>query len=332
MALLDLSLVTSTLMKLLDDNINKNIDLAADVIVTPVSPDTVGTVERTISLYLYHIAEEAQYKNLVGPGSDPRNIARTPMGLSLYYILTVHHDAAESTAIDTLFQQKLMGYALKTLHDYPLLFDGTKIDGTNILSSDLIGHDNPLQIILRPVGPEDSVNFWNAEDQKTARLSAYYEVRVILLEPEAPSNVPGPVLSLGTYLYQLGTAHIDCTRSELEFDLPAAAGGETQTVTVSPARACVVGSPHNRLTLLGTNLALGKSRQLWLRTARWTAIDPLAGTGGAIPLDLSIAAPGWALSVQPDRLILDMGDTLTFVNDLGVNTDIEVFPGIYTCA
>lgn len=330
MALLDISLVTSSLMKLLEKNINTVIDTGAGVTVTPESPDTIGSVTKTLSLYMYHITEEAQYKNLVGPGSDPRNIARTPMGLCLYYVLTVHHDAvSDNPSIDTLFQQKLMGYALKTLHDYPLLFDGTKIDGTTILSTGLLGNDNPVQIIMRPVGPEESVNFWGAEDQKTARLSVYYEVRVILLEPEEPANVAGPVLSLGTYLYQLGTAHLDCTRSELEFDLPAAAGGETQTVTVSPARACVVGSPHNRLTIVGTNLTLGKSRQLWLRTARWTAIDSPDGTGGPIPIDLSIAA-GWALSVQPDQLILDIGDTLTFVNDLGVNTPIAVFPGIYT--
>jgi hypothetical protein len=329
MSLLDLSLVTSALMRLLDKNINKVIDTAAGVTVTPASPDSVGTVMKTLSLYMYHLGEEAQYKNLVGPGNDPRNIARSPMGLCLYYILTAHHDT--DVPADALVQQKLMGYALKTLHDYPLLFDGTVIDGTSILGTALVGNDNPVQIVMRPVGPEESVSFWGAEDSKTARLSAYYEVRVILLEPDEPATIPAPVLSLGTYLYQLGTAHLDCTRSQLEFVLPAAAGGDTQTLTSSPARACVVGSPHNRLTVLGTNLTLGKSRQLWLRTARWTAIPSPAGTGGPIPIDLSLAGnAGWALSVQPDQLILDIDATLAFVNNLGVETSIDVFPGIYT--
>lgn len=330
MALLDLSLVTTALLKLLADNINKVIDTNAGVTVTSESPDSVGTVLKTLSLYMYHLGEEAQYKNIVGAGNDPRNIARAPMGLCLYYVLTAHHTGTEP-GNDALVQQKLMGYALKTLHDYPLVFDGTKIDGQSILST-LVGSDNPLQIILRPVAPEESVSFWSAEDSKTARLSAYYEVRVILLEPEEPTSVPAPVLNLGTYLYQLGATHLDCTRSELAFDLPAGAGGDTQTLTVSPARACVVAS-HNRLTLLGTNLTLGMSRQLWLRTPRWTAIGSPAGTGGPIPIDLSITdnqIAGWALSVQPDQLILDIGAALTFVNDLADETPIAVFPGIYT--
>ena len=331
MALLDLSLVTSALMKLLEDNINKTIDTAAAVTLTPQSPDAVGTVMKTLSLYMYHLSEEAQYKNLAGVGNDPRNIASAPMGLCLYYILTAHHDTDAPS--DSLVQQKLMGYALKTLHDYPLIFDGTQIDGEAILPSALIGSDNPVQIIMRPVSPEDSVGFWSAEDQKTTRLSAYYEVRVILLEPDQPLSVPGPVLSLGTYLYQLGAPHLDSSSSELEFVLPAAAGGETQTLPSSPARACPSAAPHNRLTLLGTNLTLGKSRQLWLRSARWTATNSPAGTSGPIPIDLALAAnpsAGWALSVQPDRLVLDVGDTLTFVNELDDETAIPLFPGIYT--
>lgn len=331
MALLDLSLVTSALMKLLEDNINKIIDTAAAVTLTPQSPDAVGTVMKTLSLYLYHLGEEAHYKNLVGPGNDPRNVARTPMGLCLYYILTAHHDTDSPT--DALVQQKLIGYAVKTLHDYPLLFDGTQIDGETILPSALVGADNPVQIIMRPVSAEESVGFWSAEDQKTTRLSVYYEVRVVLLEPELPSSMPAPVLQLGTYLYQLGTPHLEASTSELEFVLPAAAGGETQTLTVSPARACPSGAPHRRLTLRGTNLTLGKSRRLWLRSARWTATPSPAGSSGPLPLDLSLAAngvAGWSLAISPDQIVLDLGDTLAFVNDQDDETTIPLFPGIYT--
>jgi hypothetical protein len=278
---------------------------------------------------MYHLAEEGHYKNLAGLGNDARNIARAPMGLCLYYILTAHHDTDSPS--DALVQQKLMGYALKTLHDYPLIFDGTQIDGEAILPSALLGNDNPVQIIMRPVSPEESYGFWGADDQKSARLSAYYEVRVILLEPEQPASMPAPVLQLGTYLYQLGAPHLEASTSELEFVLPAAAGGETQTLTVSPARACPSGAPHHRLTLRGYNLALGKSRQLWLRSARWTATDSPAGTSGPIPLDLSLAAnAGWSLGVQPDRLVLELDDALTFVNDQDDETAIPLFPGIYT--
>ncbi|HVI04239.1 MAG TPA: DUF4255 domain-containing protein, partial [Enhygromyxa sp.] len=235
MSLIDLSLVTSGLMKLLDDNINKNIGPGANVTVTAEPPDKVGSVTNKLSLYMYHVAEEAHYKNMPAPGSGSRSIARTPMGLCLFYILTAHHESSE-TEFDPLIQQRLMGYALKTLHDYPILHDGTIIDGEQILPIGLRGNDNPVQVIMRPTAPEDAVAFWGAEDQQTARLSAYYEVRVILLEPDEPTILVAPVLSLGTYLYQLGTAHLEKTRSALPFVLPAAAGGATQVVEASPAR------------------------------------------------------------------------------------------------
>jgi hypothetical protein len=318
MALLDLSQVTTALLKLLEDNIEKVIDTGASVTVTAASPDSVGTVMNTLSLYMYHVGEEAAYKNLLGPGNDARNIARTPMGLCLYYILTVHHDT-DNPGPDTLTQQKLMGYALKTLHDYPLLFDGTQIDGQTILPSALVGNDNPVQIIMRPVGPEEAISFWGADDQKATRLSAYYEVRVILLEPDEPVSIPAPVLSLGTYLYQLGAVHLDRTSSELEFDLPETAGGGTQTLEVSPARSCPTDPPHNRLTLHGTNLTLGKSRQLWIRSTRWNR---------AYPIDVSNVENqgfGWALSVQPDRLVLDIGRIL-----MAEIAELHFTPGIYT--
>lgn len=334
MALIDLSLVTTGLMKLLEDNININIDTGADVTVTAEPPDKVGAVINKLSLYMYHVAEEAYYKNMEAPGSGPRSIARTPMGLCLFYVLTAHHESSEPE-FDPLTQQRLMGYALKTLHDYPVLFDSTKIDGETVLPMALVGQNNPVQIIMRPTAPEDAVAFWGAEDQQTARLSAYYEVRVMLLEPDEPTSMPAPVLSLGTFLYQIGSPHFECTQSELPFTLPATAGGSTQLVKASPARVSgdTAVPVRNHLELLGHNLLSGKRRQLWLRNQRWNGIAQPDGTGGPVPVDLDIGdnvTAGWALTTTDGKLELDIGNELTFVNESAINTVIDVFPGIYT--
>lgn len=327
MALIDLSLVTSGLMKLLEDNINKVIDTGANVTVSAEPPDKVGSVTNKLSLYMYHVSEEAHYKNFEGPGGDyGRNIARTPMGLCLYYVLTAHHESSEPE-FDPLTQQRLMGYALKTMHDYPLIVDSTTIDDVPILPAGLSGADNPVQVIMRPTAPEDAVAFWGAEDQRTARLSAYYEVRVILLEPDLPTTLVAPVLSLGTYLYQLGTPHLESTSCELPFVLPSTAGGATQIVTATPAR--VTADPgetptQNQVIFAGQNLAGGIRRQLWLRSPLF--ID------GPLPVDLDILAnttAGWSLSVSTDRLVLEIADTLTYLVGI-VETPIKLLPGIYT--
>lgn len=331
MALIDLSLVTSALMKLLDDNINKNIDTGANVTVTAEPPDKVGSVTNKLSLYMYHVSEEAFYKNFEGPGGDAgRNIARTPMGLCLYYVLTAHHESSEPE-FDPLTQQRLMGYALKTMHDYPLIVDDTLIDGEAILPAGLVGADNPVQVIMRPIAPEDAIAFWGAEDQRTARLSAYYEVRVILLEPDLPTTTVEPVLALGTYLFQLGAPHLESTSNDLAFVLPTSSGSATQVVAASPAR--VTANPganpiQNQLVFRGQNLAGGIRRQLWLRSEHFTST-----AGGPLPIDLDISAnqlAGWSLSVGPDKLVLEVADTLSYFDSGGSETSIDLLPGTYS--
>ena len=108
---------------------------------------------------------------------------------------------------------------VKTFHDFPVITDRTRIDGTFILDPDLRGNDNTLQVILRPVSPEDAFAFWNSQDTRTTRLSAYYEVRVVLLEPEKPQTMPGIVLNLGTFLVHMGAPHLDRGQSLVRFKI-----------------------------------------------------------------------------------------------------------------
>lgn len=331
MALLNLSSVTSSLKKLLEDNINKTfLGGGTTVTVTPEPPDKVGSVMNKISLFCYHVTEEAYYKNFEGQGSGGRNIARTPMALCLYYIVTPHHESLEPE-IDPLTQQTLMGYALKTMHDYAIIYDSTQIDSQTILQGDMYANDNPLQIVMRPVSPEDSLSFWGAEDQQTSRLSAYYEVRVVLLEPDEPTTLVAPVLSLGTYLYQLGTPHLAHSASALAFTLPSNAGGVTQIAEVTPARVSgdVGADPlHNRFEFVGHNLAGATPRQLWLRNQALTA-----AVGGPLPIDLSITDNtdnGWALTVSDDLLELDIYKALIYLDSGGAEQSVDLLPGIYT--
>jgi hypothetical protein len=201
------------------------------------------------------------------------------------------------------------------------------IDGTPILDPDLRGKDNTLQVILRPVPPEDAIAFWSSEDQRTARLSAYYEVRVVLLEPEKPKTMPGIVLNLGTFLVQLGAPHFDRSQSVVSFSLPASTGiADPQRIEATPARVSTdVGdpsSPNNRLILRGTHLAIGKSRSLVLKNALWAkqgfdtvVIDPALN-------------PAWKIGFRSDRIELEIDKTLK----VGAITDLVVFPGVYTAS
>ena len=329
MALLDLSKVTRTLEALLRQNIARPEVGGLTVNVTPLPPESVaGSAQNTLSLHLYHVAAEPYYTNAPGPGRDVPDVATNPLALCLYYILTAHHRSTDEE-LDPFTQQNLIGLAMKTMHDFPVLTDRTRIDGspTPVLDPDLIGRDNHLQIVLRPVSPEDALSFWSSEEQRTARLSAYYEVRVVMLEAERPRTMPGTVFGLGAFLVQIGSPSIDCSRSVVSFPLPATTGAsEPQRIEATPARVSTdpgdPAAPNNRLALLGTHLASGSSRTLVWRNALWArqgfesaAIDPGLN-------------PAWGLEFRSDRVQVDLAPELA----VDPATTLTVFPGLYSCS
>jgi hypothetical protein len=327
MPLHDLSKVTSTLMTLLRENIKQ--ESGIDVTVTPQPAEKVGKETNKLSLHLYHVAEDSYYKNAPGPGSDVPNVARAPMALRLYYILTVHHDTGDDSPFDPLTQQLLMGFALKTLHDFPVITDRTRVNGTEILDPDLRGRNNTLQVILRPVTPEDALDYWNSQETRTTRLSAYYEVRIVMLEPQEPKTMPGVVLSLGTFLFQLGSPHLERSQSRVRFQIPWKNGGTVHEVEATPARVTLDGSAtppaaHNRLLLLGTNLAGGKSQSLFFRNRLWAN---LAVEETVVDLGEN---PDWGVDFRADRVVVNLAPTLHHINPDGTAVDLPVFPGFYT--
>jgi Pvc16 N-terminal domain len=336
MPLADLSLVTSSLRTLMDLNIRRLMGGVPPgaISITTLPPEKVGAAVNTLNLHLYHIAEDRYYKNMPGPGNDARNIARAPMALALFYILTAHHE--QNPDIDALTRQRLMGLALKTMHDYPIVVDRLMIDAgagagaQPVLDPALQGNDNPLQIILRPLTPEDTLAFWSTDDQQTARLSAYYEVRVVMLAPEAPERFPGVVLSIGEYVRALGAAALAGSRSTVHFTVPAAIGGGAQAVTVEPARVQLdPGSapPHDAVTLLGSKLTSGIEQRLVLRNAAWSR---LIAPVNRVELDPAMN-PGWEINLAADRIEFRVQPNLAFL-DGGVPRIIDVLPGIYSAS
>ena len=222
----------------------------------------------------------------------------------------------------------------KTFHDFPVITDQTRVNGTGILDEDLRGKDNSLQVILRSVSAEDALAFWNSEQTRTARLSAYYEVRVVMLEPEEPKTMPGIVLNLGTFLVQIGAPHLNSSQSLVRFKIPEKNGGTVQQIEATPARVTLDSSanppePHNRLQLLGTNLTIGKTRSLFLKNGIWAKLAPPDGPVEQTVVDI-VENPNWKVEFQTDRVIVELATTLTHVKPDGTIVDLPVLPGFYS--
>lgn len=309
----DLSKITSSLITLLTDGVEDIIGGTATI--TAQSPDKVpSSATNTLSFYLYHVREDPHYKNAepVGGGQGP--IARVPLALSLFYVATAHHHA--DSLPDPLQEQKLLSAALKILHDFPLIDDATMTPGGMpqlVLDESLRGNGNHFDVILRPVSPEDSASFWNGDDERVVRLSAFYEVRVVFLEPELPTQLPGYVLSLGNYVRPQSALYIDRTEGEVRFTVP---GSSEKILKASPARAAIDLPLHNSLTLHGTGFSGGR---LVLRSPLFVGAPQ-----NQITIDPALNGP-WSIKVTAGKITALVQDSVVDAQ-LG---PVDILPGIY---
>jgi uncharacterized protein DUF4255 len=230
-----------------------------------------------------------------------------------------------------------MGYAMKTFHDYPVITDDTAIPdpaapggAQNVLLGAQRGRSNRLNIELRKLEPDQALGIWTTGERQFARLAAYYQVGLVLLEPEPPQRFPGIVLSLGGFARPIGGVTLNTSRSQVAFDLPAIAGGGVQTIRVTPARAALTApaGPFSSFTLVGENLAAGLRRRLVLRNPRWVRILPSAER---VPVEPALnTAHGWTFDFRADRIEVRAGNRVTYVPaGGGAPVTIDVFPGSY---
>jgi len=274
MTTLNLSYVTLTLQQLLKNNVRRLLGGTpeADPIVTLMPPEQVEATARTLNLHLYHVSEDQHYRNVVGLPNAAPPIHGQPMALRLFYVLTAH--MTRNAAFDAETQQHLLGLGMKTFHDYPVVTDDLIILPTPatppapVMHSQLLGGKNKIEIMPRNMEPEENLNFWAAEDQKTPRMSAYYEVHTVFLSPEEVRSSGGTVYDVGLYVASSAAARLRGSRAVLGFTMPSSTGLGAQALDVTPARAtlraaAVADKPRIRLT--GTNLTAGEVQLLTLQ-------------------------------------------------------------------
>jgi hypothetical protein len=285
--LLDLSLVTQTLESLIFKLVTTSPEAAK---VTPLTisaqpPDKL-TGDHTIGIYLYHITEDAQYKNLAPSSPDLPPVRFIPMGLDLYYIITGHSDL--SGEVGTQNEQTMLGLAMKALHDYPVVDDSTTVGGLKVFPAALQGTDNRFRIVLQPVQHTEAMTYWTA-GSLPMRLALYYQVSIVLLEPDQPASRTGRVLTYGLYGLARGAPHLDGSQSTATFTLPG--GSPPRTVTLQPAEAPING----RVTFIGSDLA-GDQTTLLIKSLRFFAPVEVGTDWGVIagPAMIYATIQAWA--------------------------------------
>ena len=267
MTLLDLSLVTTTLLRLLQARVDPlwaslfpPLPPPPVITYTGVSPATVLTVDQALGMFLYYANEDPHFKNLPPAYKDQPPIRFTPMGVQLQYQLFVHAADLGDPDNAAIRAQRLFGLALKTLHDFPSLDRNTTFGGP-IFPPELQGTDNVFRITKRNLPPGEVSNFWTAGTQGI-RLAAYYEVTATLLEPDRPQVLSGRVLRYGIQIFVNGAPRLDVSRATVTFRIPGEASD--RTVEVTPGEAAI----GENISFEGTDLN-GDATTLLIKRADW---------------------------------------------------------------
>src|SRR5687768_11554626 len=306
MPLLDLSLVTTTLLRLLRARVDPLWATFFPPLPPPPAINYTGvssaafTGDQAIGMFLYYASEDPHFKNLPPAYRDQPPVRFTPMGVVLQYQLTAHAADLGDPDGAALRAQRLFGLALKTFHDFPSLDRNTTFGGL-IFPLELQGTENVIRITMRNVPPPEVPGFWTGGSQ-AIRLAAYYEVSATLVEPDRPVMLSGRVLRYGIQIFVNGAPRLDSSRATVRFRIPSETSD--RTVEVTPGEAAI-----------GENISF---------------------TGSDLNGDLTtllIKKPDWD---EPQEVGLDWGvvagtDSILAQVNLKAGAE-DILPGFYTAA
>ncbi len=178
-----LATVTATLQHLLSG-------VAASVTTQPPGTARSGNGEQ-LNIFLYSTHYNTAFSNSPIPGKTRNGEhAYPPLPLVLNYMITAY-----GANDDDISGQQLMGQAMSTLHDHPLL-GAPDISGITP-DSNLQQQIERIRITPQVLTLDDMSKLWSSFQSAEYRLSTGYEVSVVLIESHRASRTPLPVLKRG---------------------------------------------------------------------------------------------------------------------------------------
>lgn len=182
---LAIAAVTRTLLSLLG-NVTPTI--------TALPPDKARDNQSAdqLNLFLYQTQVSAAWRNADPPRQTRSGEAALPaLPLGLHYLITAF-------GVDEARAHEVLGTAMSILHDHPVL-DPQEISdacAADLPAADL--HLQPERIRLTPLSlsTDDMSTLWSGF-QTSYRLSAAYELSVVLVDSRRPARSPLPVLRQG---------------------------------------------------------------------------------------------------------------------------------------
>jgi hypothetical protein len=143
-----------------------------------------------INLFLYQTVLNSAWRNMDMPRQvKAGETGQPPLALNLYYLVTAYGNGDDDTV-----GHKWFGQAMSVLHDHPLL--GAQEIRDALVDNDLHEQLERVRITPQMMSLEEMSKLWSAF-QTNYRISAAYQVEVVLIESRLPSRTPLPVLTRG---------------------------------------------------------------------------------------------------------------------------------------
>jgi hypothetical protein len=183
--------VTETLRAVLQPIVGSRVP-GAQVDARPLDELANETGVRILNVFLYRVGVDAAHRNEDRFGLRPGEQAQPSLPLVLNYLLTPYvADDAENEVVG----HQMLGAAMSRLHDQPLLRPSDIESAAPY--SDL--HEQVERVRITPISMsvDEISKLWTAFQTKY-RISAAYEVRVVLIDSTNPAKGALPVLRRGT--------------------------------------------------------------------------------------------------------------------------------------
>lgn len=166
----------------------------ADLEVTLQPPDVArkNISKAQLNLFLYRVALNPAWRNLDPPRQVRPGEAGLPaLALNLQYLMTAYgRGESENDAVG----HRVLASAMSVLHDHPLLAADAIADA--LPDNDLHAQIERVKITPLSLSVEELSKLWTAF-QSNYRISAAYELAVVLIDSRRAARAPLPVLKRG---------------------------------------------------------------------------------------------------------------------------------------
>jgi hypothetical protein len=145
--------------------------------------DFNAPMEEGLSLYLYRVATNMTRRNLPSRRSADGRRYRLPLPVDLSYVLTPWAKTAAQ-------QHRLLGWAMRTLEDTPILPAGyLNSYGAQV---ETFHPDETVELVPEPLSLQDVNNIWNGF-KPNMYPSVAYVARLVVIESSVPLTDSGLV-------------------------------------------------------------------------------------------------------------------------------------------